>query len=384
MIGHNGGPAWGSEGGWIAIARVMRDHDLVGFHLFANPDDPTKGALQPALAFIDLIMECRYEDGHVVNGGRKMAIRRGEMLGAISWLAARWNWTPRAVRSWIDRLEEANMVVRFARDAAGKETETSKGNRSGNQTAFIRLCNYDKFQAFDSQLWQAQSNGQSIRQSERNQTGNQISEPSTLNIKTKDELQVEHGQSNLQSERNQSDNQLGNKQTKERNKYIPAPPDPGLLPLGTPEKVSLKSVAHEAFVEWQAFAKVHNLACPKDTSFKTYAEDIKRRLLEQAESKTRTGMLDVWNTALCFVAKSKFLRGMSGDFKADLGMILRPKNFAKLIAGGYGNGAAALDSRWLIRPASAPGESLEAIAIRRQREEALLAAEGWETARGDP
>lgn len=101
-LGHNGGPTFATDGGWVAIARSMRNHPIVGFHLHVNPADPGLGAMQPALAFIDLIMECRYEAGFVMNGGRKMAIQRGQMVGAVSWLAARWNWSPKTVRGFLD------------------------------------------------------------------------------------------------------------------------------------------------------------------------------------------------------------------------------------------------------------------------------------------
>ena len=63
---HNGGPALDDDSGWVAIARAMRTHAVVGFDLFVNPCDANRGALQPALAWIDLIMECRFKDGTVL------------------------------------------------------------------------------------------------------------------------------------------------------------------------------------------------------------------------------------------------------------------------------------------------------------------------------
>lgn len=157
--GHNGGPPLTRSAGWIAIARSIRHHPLVGFHLFAKPCDANRGATQPALAFIDLIMECRYEDGAVMNGGNKMVVKRGELVGAISYLANRWNWTPKAVRGWLDRLEADGMIARFQRSADGVETEPKKGNQNGNQASVLRLCNYDAYQSRFDDDWQ--SKGQS-------------------------------------------------------------------------------------------------------------------------------------------------------------------------------------------------------------------------------
>jgi hypothetical protein len=100
---------------------------------------------------------------------------------------------------------------------------------------------------------------------------------------------------------------------------------------------------------------------------------------EHADEPTQRGMLAVWHLALCYVAKSKFLRGMSGDFKADLGMIVRPKNFAKLISGGYLNGAAAVDSRWSMASVGGTPEARRQESQRRiiEENEAFAAAQGW-------
>jgi hypothetical protein len=152
MIGHNGAPTF--EGGWVAIARSMRNHPLVGFHLFAKPCDPARGALQPALAFIDLLMECRYEGGFVMNGGRKMEVKRGQLIGAVSWLANRWNWTPMAVRVWLDKLEADAMISRHIPGASNHNKHV------GKVATVITLCNYDQYQArpTDTQQTEQQTN----------------------------------------------------------------------------------------------------------------------------------------------------------------------------------------------------------------------------------
>lgn len=140
-IGHNGGPSLPpQDSGWIAITRSMRNHPIVGFHLHVKPADPEMGgAMQPALAFIDLIMECRYDAGYVMNGGRKMLIQRGQLVGAVSWLAARWNWTPKTVRGFLDRLENDGMIERVR---PGIES----GQQKGKQANLLSVCNYDKYQ----------------------------------------------------------------------------------------------------------------------------------------------------------------------------------------------------------------------------------------------
>ncbi len=139
-IGHNNPPAT-RDYGWVAIARAMRNHPLVGFHLFAKPCDANRGAVQPALAFIDLIMECKYEDGKVVNGGREMIIHRGQLVGAVSWLAQRWNWTPMAVRTWLDKLEADGIIYRNV------PSNNQNNKHHGKVATIITLCKYDEYQS---------------------------------------------------------------------------------------------------------------------------------------------------------------------------------------------------------------------------------------------
>ena len=147
-----------------AVKRGMRGHPLVGFHLHAKPCDPAKGAMQPALAWIDLIMECRYTAGTVNNNGRPMRIERGQLVGATSWLAARWNWTPMAVRWWLDKLETHGMIsfaapyMQSADDKLNSVNHNRLGgvqdvnnnrlnNRSRGRFAnILTICNYELYQ----------------------------------------------------------------------------------------------------------------------------------------------------------------------------------------------------------------------------------------------
>lgn len=157
-IGGNGGPPlYGNDNGWIAVARSMRSHAVVGFHLFAKPCDPSRGAMQPALAWLDLLMECRYTAGEVMNNGRKMVLRRGQLLGANLWLAQRWNWTPKATRTWLAKLELHGMISFGDVDENGKNgessespsqgaDESSKGRSKGRFANILTICNYDSYQ----------------------------------------------------------------------------------------------------------------------------------------------------------------------------------------------------------------------------------------------
>jgi hypothetical protein len=150
---HNGGPAIDvPEGfdklGWVAIHRAIRDHWLVGYGKPVAPADPSRGAHSQHEAFGDLIMECRYQAGYVTNGGRKMRIEPGQLLGGIAWLANRWNWTSKKVRWFLDKLEEDGMISRSTADQKG----LPHGAFKGNQKMMITLCNYGAYQFSDKQF----------------------------------------------------------------------------------------------------------------------------------------------------------------------------------------------------------------------------------------
>jgi hypothetical protein len=155
-VGHNNPPP-DQNGGWVAIRRAMREHWLVGFGQPVTPCDPDRGAYSRAEAFIDLIMECRYEAGTVNNGGRKMRIERGQLLGAVSWLANRWNWTPKTVRGFLDKLEGDAMIERFSPGTREELNGPELGKQKGKQASIITVCNYYAYQLVDYIKGQAPS-----------------------------------------------------------------------------------------------------------------------------------------------------------------------------------------------------------------------------------
>ena len=138
-LGHNRPPL---DEGWIARHRSVRGHWLVGHGLRVKPADPKrKHCLSQGEAWEDLLMECRYEDGFVENGGKKMRLDRGSLVGAVSWLGMRWNWTPQTVRTFLDKLECDGMISRHVPGA-------SENNKHvGKQATIISVCNYDRFQS---------------------------------------------------------------------------------------------------------------------------------------------------------------------------------------------------------------------------------------------
>lgn len=162
-VGHNRPPM---PAGWIAIHRTVRHHHIVGFGKPVKPCDPSRGSYSRSEAWQDLLMECRYQDGTVLNGGREMEIRRGELVGAISWLASRWNWTPKTVRGFIDALEADGAISVRAPGAI-------QGQQKGKQAHVISVCNYDKYQSAPDEDGQAKGHDLGTQKASNGQaTGN--------------------------------------------------------------------------------------------------------------------------------------------------------------------------------------------------------------------
>lgn len=167
-IGHNGGPPLSTDDnpygrdGYIRVARAMREHPIVGFGKTVKPAEHERGfCYSRAEAWQDLIMECRWAPGEIINKGRKMEIKPGQLLGAISWLAHRWNWTPKTVRWFLDQLQADHMIHRSEPGSDGLLTQidpspdsfqarpnrgNQKGNRNGNQIGVLTVCNYEIYQ----------------------------------------------------------------------------------------------------------------------------------------------------------------------------------------------------------------------------------------------
>lgn len=107
-IGHNGGPVLDQDGKgpgkWIAVARSLREHGVVGFG--------SEGRYSRSEAWLDLLMLAEYRPTEVKSRGRVVQLKPGQLLGARSFLAERWNWTQKQVRLFLTQLEDEGMIRR--------------------------------------------------------------------------------------------------------------------------------------------------------------------------------------------------------------------------------------------------------------------------------
>lgn len=154
--------------GWIARHRSVRAHWLVGHGIRVKAaDDTRKWCHNQGEAWEDLLMECRYSAGYVMNGGHKMELRRGELIGAVSWLASRWNWTPKTVRRFLDQLEGDGMIEL-------KVPGVENGTQKGKQATVLNICNYDTYQSVVANKGQAKGQAEGTQGASRGQAEGNI------------------------------------------------------------------------------------------------------------------------------------------------------------------------------------------------------------------
>lgn len=144
-LGHNSGQRW------IRLYVAARYHPIVGCG---------NGGREPWSKFeawIDLIAEASWKQRHIVNKGRTILLERGELMAARAWLAQRWNWSEKQVRTFIDKLEQESMLAEVTPKLVhpeGQQNGTQKSQREGtqkgqqktNQVRVLSISNYNIYQ----------------------------------------------------------------------------------------------------------------------------------------------------------------------------------------------------------------------------------------------
>jgi DNA replication protein DnaD len=104
--------------GWIKVHRKFKDHWLM------------KTKLCRAAAWLDLLMMAAHEDHKFLFDGNVVEIQRGGIITSILKLSKRWNWSRTKTKSYLELLENENMII--------KKIDTKK--------TLITICNYDTYQ----------------------------------------------------------------------------------------------------------------------------------------------------------------------------------------------------------------------------------------------
>lgn len=181
---------------WVAIDPDILTHPLVGAGQPVAPADPSRGAYSRMEAWVWIICNASFADHTVFNRGRKMTLKRGDLLGAWAFLAHTFNWSAKTVRAWIEKLVSDNMLQRRAIEEQARvrpDTEADDGGQFyGNQSTILSVVNYWRFQFDEVPAGQPKGNQKGNQLGDHN--GNQSSKVSVSEKAEKYILQQQQGQ----------------------------------------------------------------------------------------------------------------------------------------------------------------------------------------------
>lgn len=301
-----------SRNGWISVRRAMRFHPIVGMGKPVAPADAKRGSFSRYEAWQDLLMMACHAPSEWMNKGRKVTLGVGQLGGAYSFLADRWNWTVKQVRGFLEKLIGDTMVEKEAPEdvknddqlhsRTSSEPLPKKGKQSNNLVQTITICNYSTYQV-----------------------AAEIHEIQKGQAKGKRRASEGHDSSNKET-REQDRSPIGDSSSA-------APSDPPQFDLGDqPAKLTASVAAREAFAIYNATAKKCGLPIARVFD-KGRAKDLALRVKD-------AGGLEGFRQAMANIERSAFLRGQTDKpFKADLNFVCQRSSFIRLLEGGYGNGA---------------------------------------------
>lgn len=138
LTGHNGGPVL-REGNWIAVSREMIEHHIVGAGNMVTPADKNRGSFSRLESWLDLLSMANFAERKITVAGATLVLKPGQTLAGRAFLAKRWNWSEKAVRVWLAKLE-AELMITLA-------CETLKeGQTKGHGPNVLSVCNWGKYQ----------------------------------------------------------------------------------------------------------------------------------------------------------------------------------------------------------------------------------------------
>jgi hypothetical protein len=134
-----------NPGNWIALSRDVLSHPVVGAGQPVKPREPSRSAYSRCEAWIDLLCLAQYKPARINNKGEVVTLLVGQLMGARSYLAGRWNWSEDAVRWYLKTLENHGMISRQSLDNSENHTQQAPSKRN-NQCNVLTISNYNKYQ----------------------------------------------------------------------------------------------------------------------------------------------------------------------------------------------------------------------------------------------
>lgn len=163
-LGHNSGDA-NNSGNWFALSRDVREHPLVGAGQPVAPANKDRAAWSKMEAWIDLLALAQFRPSRINNKGQMIILHAGQLMGALPYLAERWNWTVGTVRWYLNALERDEMISRSAPKSENYDRPYSR--QPTNKCNVITISNYGKYQimldAIDAHVSQAKRQANSRR-----------------------------------------------------------------------------------------------------------------------------------------------------------------------------------------------------------------------------
>lgn len=296
-LGHNGGPPIEETeraGNWFAVSRNVFNHPIVGIRNRPYTD---------LEAWLSLLAMAEYETQRIVNKGQMIFLDPGQLMAAHIYLSERWKWTTDKVRYFLQRLQNEAMIARFC--------SMQNTNRRTNQIQVITICNYGKYQYAPAILHQAP------QQAENQASPKPI--PSAHQASTNN-LTLKHTNNPTQEDL------LADASKPVDVEAVEVEPSP-----------RQKENHYDALQAFNAYNDLaQRIGLP---TVRTLTPARKRSLLARLREH---GGLSAWDTALANIERSAFLRGSGPTgWMADFDFMLKASKFAKLVDGGYGNGAHA-------------------------------------------
>lgn len=130
---------------WMAVVVDMDDHPVVGLHArMPKAADPTQPHCNYFSLWFWLMKQAHHKPVTRIIANRTVRIDRGQLACSQAFLAVKANWSRKAVRHFLDKLEKFGMI----KVTLSEPVPTAARLRpdQGQGMSIITICNYGKYQ----------------------------------------------------------------------------------------------------------------------------------------------------------------------------------------------------------------------------------------------